>query len=67
VRRRLLRCLKLLVHRPPGQQTGAGRMNMDTSTKESGGRPRSCRTSRPVSKAGGPRRFRGAAYPAAEK
>jgi hypothetical protein len=47
VRRRLLRCLKLLVHRPPGQQTGAGRMNMDTSPSLTSGRLLSCR-GRPI-------------------
>jgi hypothetical protein len=59
VRRRLLRCLKLLVHRPPGQRTGARRMNMDTSPKKSGGRPRWCRASRLLIKAGGHRAFGG--------
>jgi hypothetical protein len=46
VRRRLLRCL--IVHRPPGQETGAGRMNMDTSPSLTSGRLLSCR-GRPIS------------------
>ena len=68
MRRRLLRCL--IVHRPPGQQTGAGMMNMDTSPSLTSGRLLSCR-GRPISpegphaecspfKKGGVERFAGA-------
>ena len=46
VRRRLLRCL--IVHRPRGQQTGAGIMNMDTSPSLTSGRLLSSR-GRPTS------------------